>query len=57
MKATFEGYINVDKNAVFFVNIERKGMVIGKQRFELKDGVNPDNYTIGEEYEIEGLVK
>ena len=57
MKAIFEGHINVDKNAVFYINIERKGMVIGQQRFELKDGINADNYKIGEEYDIEGLVK
>lgn len=57
MKATFKGYINVEKNAVFVTENKYKGIAISETHHELKDDINSDNYVIGEEYEIDGIVK
>lgn len=54
MKATFQGYVSVDKNAVFTIVANSYGFT---KEYELKDGIDADKFIIGEEYVIDGLVK
>lgn len=56
MKATFKGFISVEMNAVFAVENVVNGFAISEKHYELKDGINADQFVIGEEYEIDGLV-
>lgn len=54
MKATFKGHVSVDRNAVFTVVVNAYGFT---KEYELKDDIDADKFVIGEEYEIDGLVK
>lgn len=57
LKATFKGFIAVDQNAVFAVAKAYNGFVISETHYELKDGINADQFVIGEEYDIAGITK
>lgn len=57
MKAIYRGHISIEQNAIFAVERERFGFVVSEKHYELKDGINYDQFIIGEEYEIDGLVK
>ena len=58
MKAEYIGYTDVDSNAMFRTPGFVKGnLVVTWKLFELKDGINADEFVIGEEYYIDGLVK
>lgn len=53
MRAIFEGFISVDKNAVFSIQYK-----YGKKIMEVADCVNVDLYVIGQEYDIcESILK
>lgn len=53
MKATYEGFTNVDKNAQFSQQFK-----CAQKMHEVKDGVNTDSYVIGQEYEVcESILK
>ena len=56
MKAVFKGFISVEQNAVFSVAKTYKGFVISETHYELKDGIDADQFVIGEEYDIAGIV-
>ena len=47
MKATYEGFTNVDKDAIF--SVQHK---YAQHMIEVKDGINTDSYIIGQEYEV-----
>ena len=57
MKAVFQGFISVQQNAIFAVPKEYKGIVTGWDHYELKDGIDYDQFVIGEEYDITGITK
>lgn len=57
MNATFKGYIEVDMNAVFSIPKYYKGFHVSNEIHELKDGIDADQFVIGEEYDITDLVK
>lgn len=57
MKTTFKGYIEVDMNSVFFIPRYYKGFHTSNEIYELKDGIDADQFVIGEEYDITDLVK
>ena len=57
MKAVFKGFISVEQNAVFAIPKTYKGFVVSETHYELKDGINADQFVIGEEYDIAGITK
>ena len=57
MKAIFKGFVTVEQNAVFHIEHKIGGHVVSRREVELKDGINADDFNIGQEYSIEGLTK
>lgn len=57
MKAVFKGFISVEQNAVFAVAKTYKGFIVSENHYELKDGIDADQFIIGEEYDIAGITK
>ena len=57
MKAIFKGFVSAEQNAVFAVEKTYNGFVISETHYELKDGINADQFVIGEEYDITGITK